>query len=335
MNNKHIIQNTNVPFDEIFVPSKGIFYKNKKDSFLVKYLTAKEENALTSPSLVESGKAVDLVLSSCILDWDGDAKDMLIGDRDAFFIYLRSTAYGDKINFEYVCSNCGEKTECNIFLSQLEMKEYEDIPDENGEFSYKLPMMRIKINEEEEEREVFIKFSPRTVGDEIEINRLTKLNKKNVKGIEVDSSIEARYITQIKSINGIKDKNFIKTIIKRMPISDSSNLRKYMDDIEPGIDNVIKSNCTSCQHLNQNMIPMGQNFLNLGEEYRKNMMDEIFLVSYYGKGGHTREDLYNMPIYERRWVMERISEEVEKRNKAEKAAETKARSQAKSKGARI
>ena len=36
-----------------------------------------------------------------------------------------------------------------------------------------------------------------------------------------------------------------------------------------------------------------------------------------------------MPVYERRWVMERIGEEVDKRNKAEKAAENKAKSQAK------
>ena len=55
------------------------------------------------------------------------------------------------------------------------------------------------------------------------------------------------------------------------------------------------------------------------------MMDEIFLIGYYGKGGITRADSFSMPVYERRWTMERISEEVEKKNKAEEAAARKAR----------
>lgn len=335
MNNKNIVQNINVPFDEIFIPSRGIFYENKKESFLVKYLTAKEENALTSPSLAESGRAVDLVLSSCILDWDGDAKNMLIGDRDAFFIYLRSTSYGDKLTFKFNCQYCGVESDCDILLSQLEMKDVEERPNEKGEFLYTLPKMKIKLTQEGEKESVNIRFKPRTVGDEMEIKRLTKNLKKTLTGIEIDSSIEARYIVQISSVNGIEDKNFIKNIIKRMPISDSSLLRKYMDKIEPGIDNKTTSSCGSCQKESINYIPMGQNFLNLGDEYKKHMMDEIFLISYYGKGGHTRDELYNMPVYERRWVMERISEEVEKRNKAEKDASNRAKSQAKSKGARI
>ena len=328
-NNNNIIQNTNVPFDEIFIPSKGLFYKNKKESFLVKYLTAKEENVLTSPSLVDSGKATDLVLSSCILDWEGDSKDMLIGDRDAFFIYLRSTSYGDKVTFNYTCSSCKKDSECNVLLSSLEMKEVKDIPDENGQFSYTLPKMKIKLTQEGDKESVNIKFRPRTVGDEISINKITKKIQKTIKGVEIDSSIEARYQVQITSINDIEDKKFIKNIIKRMPISDSAILRNYMNSTEPGIDNVIKSSCSFCQEISNNILPMGQGFLHLGEEYRKNMMDEVFLISYYGKGGHTRDELYSMPVYERRWVMERISEEVDKKNKAEKAAENKAKSQAK------
>jgi len=57
---------------------------------------------------------------------------------------------------------------------------------------------------------------------------------------------------------------------------------------------------------------MEYDFFGLTPEYRQNMMDEIFLIGYYGKGGTTRGEAFKMPVYERRWTMERISEEVEK-----------------------
>lgn len=326
MNKKNIIQNIDVPFDEIMIPSKGIFYKNKQSSFLVKYLTAKEENVLTSPSLIESGRAIEMVLDSCILDWDGDMSDILIGDKNAVLLYLRSTSYGDGINYTYECSNCKKETEDKILLSTLEMKEIDIIPDENGLFSFVLPKLKTK-----EKQDITVKFKPRTVGDEITINNIIRDDKKDLNGNKIDRTIEARYKVQIKSINNNSDENYIKNVIKMMPISDSYDLRTFMDKVEPGINNVVQTTCKNCQNISSNIIPINSNFFGLTPEYRTSMMDEVFLISYYGKGGHTRSEIYKMPIYERRWTMERIAEEVDKRNQAEKAAAAKAKSSSKSK----
>jgi len=41
-------QNFNLPHDVVKLPSKGIFYKPKKDSLKVGYLTANDENLLMS-----------------------------------------------------------------------------------------------------------------------------------------------------------------------------------------------------------------------------------------------------------------------------------------------
>tara|TARA_B100000900_G_C20577204_1_gene715831 strand:+ start:432 stop:1421 length:990 start_codon:yes stop_codon:yes gene_type:complete len=323
---RNIVRENNVPFDEITVPSRGIFYSDKKETFLVKYVTAKEENLLTSPTLIESGKALEMLMSSCLLDWGGDIDNLLIGDRDAFMVYLRSTSYGDKVNFNYRCPSCGNESEASFHLSHLEMKELskKDMPDENLEHTFVMPKMKIKGSP------VVIKFRPKRLKDERLIKKIVKEEFKYIGDTKVDNTIEATYRNQITSINGVINPVFIKSVIKNMPINDSRALRSYMEKVEPGVDNDVKSTCTTCGHVQSNKIPIDSNFFGLNAEYRQHMMDEIFLITYYGKGGFSRDDVFNMPVYERRWVMQRIQEEVEKKNKADREAASRARSQAKS-----
>ena len=202
------------------------------------------------------------------------------------------------------------------------MKEFhsEDLPDENHQYTFKMPNM--KLNGEE----VIVKFRPKTLKDEKQIKKIVSEEFKVVGGQKVENIIEATYRNQIISINGVRDQTFIKKVIKNMPIKDSYKLREYMERIEPGIDNIIKSECNFCNHTSYSKIPIDYDFFGLTPEYRSHMMDEIFLITYYGKGGFSRDDVFNMPVYERRWVLERIQEEVEKKNKADRDAANRAKS---------
>jgi hypothetical protein len=324
MSYRDIIINNNVPFDEILIPSKGIFYNNKKNSFLVKYLTGKEENILTSPTLIDSGKAVEMVMSSCILDWEDDVKDILLGDINAVIIYLRSTSYGDNIKYEHECPKCKYINDNVLTLSSLEMKDVEVEPDENGLFTFVLPKMKIQ------QEQVIIKFRPKTLGDEIKILNEVENNKKVIGDIVYDKRVEITYKNQIVSVNDNYNKNFILNVIKNMPLGDSLKFREFIEKVEPGINNLIHSNCINCGFVQKNKIPIDYNFIKLDGDYRENMMEEIFLISYYGKGGFIRSDIFNIPINERRWILQRIQEEVDKKNKAEREAVNKAKSQSNS-----
>jgi hypothetical protein len=231
---KDFLSKINVPFDEIAIPSEGLFYKNKQDSFVVKYLTSKEENVLTSPTLTESGKAIELVLSSSILNWDDDFKNILVGDKNAVLLYLRSTSYGDEFKFNYTCSNCKKETEGSIRLSSLESKEIEEMPDDNGEYTFILPKMTLKLNPEEEPQEVVIKFKPKTIGDEIKIKQIENGEKIVIGDYKIKKTSEAIYRVLITSINGIKDEIFIKNVIKRMSMLDSESLKNlYLNNLVP------------------------------------------------------------------------------------------------------
>ena len=75
------------PTEEVSLPSKGLLYP--KDSPLssgkvdIKYMTAKEEDILTSPNLIKKGTVIDKLLESVIVTEGVKIDDLLVGDKNA------------------------------------------------------------------------------------------------------------------------------------------------------------------------------------------------------------------------------------------------------------
>jgi hypothetical protein len=61
-------------------------------------------------------------------------------------------------------------------------------------------------------------------------------------------------------------------------------------------------------------------FFGLTPEYKLGMHGEIFSLCYHGKGGFTWDEVYNLPIYLRRFYIQQINKAIESQNKAESAA---------------
>ena len=76
----------NIPYDIVELPSQGVFYSNKKKTLKVAYLTAADENILTSPNLSESGELMDTLLTQKILDKDVNVKNLAECDKQAIFV---------------------------------------------------------------------------------------------------------------------------------------------------------------------------------------------------------------------------------------------------------
>ena len=49
-------------YEIVKLPSKGLFYKNKISEVNVEYMTSKDEDLLTTPSLIENGTVLDVLL---------------------------------------------------------------------------------------------------------------------------------------------------------------------------------------------------------------------------------------------------------------------------------
>jgi len=53
--------------------------------------------------------------------------------------------------------------------------------------------------------------------------------------------------------------------------------------------------------------------------------DQIFDLMYYGKMGFTYTELYNMPVFQRRYYYTKLANTIKKQAEAEQAAASKAR----------
>lgn len=225
-----------VPTDYVELPSKGAFYANRKKTVEVKYLTAEDENILTSGDLIKSGKVLDVLLENAIIDKDITPSEMLTGDRNAVLIALRITGYGDEYETKTTCPNCSEVNEKNILLSQLKNKEMLIEPDSEGLFSVQLP--KCKAN---------IKFRLLNGSDENRLQKASEVGKKTIKGkLKVATVLTERYLLQIMDVNGNRDKTYIKKFIGVMPIADSFFFREYLTEVEPGVDLNYDFECNNC-----------------------------------------------------------------------------------------
>ena len=212
----------NQPYDIIPLPSDGKLYKNKKGRVKVAYLTAADENLLTSPNLLGSDEFLEILINRKLLEFDLRYNDLLPGDRDAIMIWLRSTGYGEMYPVT-ILDEFDKPFDTEIDLSTLKIKKLNIEPGEDGLFTFVLPVSKDVI-----------KFKLLTMG---EINELIKLaeflrEKNDLINIEPTLILE----NQIVSINNYTDKNYISDYIETMRLMDSKSLKKYIDSIECGVD---------------------------------------------------------------------------------------------------
>jgi len=235
-----------VPTDVVKLPSLGKFYANGQDTVEIKYLTAEDENILTSMDLIKSGKVLDILLENSIVRSEMPVSQLLTCDRNAILLALRSTGYGDEYEVKTTCKSCGEEFLSIIKLSELKVKDVISEQDSNGEFGVQLPKMKLNI-----------KFRLLTGEDESRLAKSTEKGKKKIgKQISIPQLLTERYLLQIMEVEGTRDKLYIQRMIKAMPISDSLFLREYIRLIEPGIDMKWDYECVHCGHIEGDDVPI-------------------------------------------------------------------------------
>jgi hypothetical protein len=214
--NDHGQQNFTLPHDVVPLPSQGIFYKNKKKSIKVGYLTASDENILM-------GGGDDLTLNllrAKIYEPDIKVDDLLEGDIEAVLIFLRNTAFGPDINLNLVDPSTKKQFQTTVRLDELSIISGQQ-PNEDGTFVLTLPKSQSTI-----------KIKPLTYGEIMEIGKLSDSYPQG----RVVPKITWRLQKEIVEIDGSTDKAMIAKAIESMPIADSKYIRKFMEENEPRLD---------------------------------------------------------------------------------------------------
>ena len=133
-----------VPYDVIELPSQGLLYPNKKSSVKIEYLTAMDENVLSSPNILGSGKVLDVLIERKVKDLGFPVEELLEGDKLAIIVFLRTTAFGTEYK-QAVLNSDKKVVEGTIDLSKLKQKKLLIKPDEKNEFDFVLPQSKKNI----------------------------------------------------------------------------------------------------------------------------------------------------------------------------------------------
>lgn len=209
-------ENISLPHDVVPLPSEGIFYKSKKKSIKVGYLTAADENIIMAGS---DNLAVNL-LRNKIYEPDFKVEEMLEGDVEAVLIFLRNTAFGPDILITTTDPKTGKQFQVSVMLDQLTILKGQE-PNPDGTFITTLPKSNSTV-----------KLKPLTYG---ELREISKTIDSYPQG-RVAPSVTLRLQKQIVEINGITDKGEIAKFIEQLPISDSKYIRNFMNENEPRLD---------------------------------------------------------------------------------------------------
>lgn len=221
--------NFDFPTEIVKLPSKGLVYPPEsplsKGEVEVKYMTAKEEDILSTQSYLTNGLIMDKICESVIVTPGVKYEDMLVGDRNAIVIAARMYGYGPEYKTSIVSPE-GKTIPLTVDLSTIGHTKFDESMVIKGQnlFEFKLPASGRTI-----------KFKLQTVGDQKKINAdIAGLKKHNRMAPEANLTTRLRFM--IQEVDGRSDSSTINKFVQNMLALDTRALREHIQKIQPDID---------------------------------------------------------------------------------------------------
>ena len=224
------VKKTNFPTEIVPLPSKGKLYP--KDHPLasgqieLKYMTAREEDILTSQNLIKQGTVLNKLLESLIVT-PCNYDDIYVGDKNALLVAARILGYGKDYTIEIDDPFSGNKQKITIDLTEIEDKEIneDNFPEHRNYFEFTLPNSK---------RVVAFKLMTHKTDKEVQdsIKAQLKKNKSNI-----DREFTTRLKHTILSVDGNDDRIHINNFVDNELFAlDSLALRTHIQEISPDLD---------------------------------------------------------------------------------------------------
>lgn len=223
---------SNFPTEIVPLPSKGLIYSDDHPladgTIEMKYMTAKEEDILTSQNLIKQGVVLDKLFESLIVTPINYA-DLYVGDKNAIMVAARILGYGK----DYIVEiddpfSPGTKQKVTIDLTQIEHKEvdYSLFSHGKNEFDFQLPQSKRVVT-----------FRLMTHGLEQDIRSEIKGMTKQINRSGIDRELTTRLKNVIVAVDGERGRATINNFVDNELFAvDSRALRSYIKDISPDLD---------------------------------------------------------------------------------------------------
>jgi hypothetical protein len=227
------------PTEVVELPSKGLIYP--KDNPLssgkveMKYMTAKEEDILTTQSYIKDGSVLDRLFQSLIVS-NGEGVpikyvDLVTGDKNAIMIAARILGYGKDYEVEITDPFTDKKQKDVIDLTQFENNEYDgskQVELHKNEFEFILPKSNRKIT-----------FMAMTESKERKVkHQIEEIKKQNRKVKDLTSrDLTTRLKNMILSVDDESEQRVINNFVDNELFAvDSQSLRAYINEVVPDIN---------------------------------------------------------------------------------------------------
>jgi hypothetical protein len=223
---------SNFPTEIVPLPSRGLIYPEDhplaSGNIEMKYMTAKEEDILTSQNLIKQGVVLDKLFESLIvtpIKYD----DLYVGDKNAIMVAARVLGYGK----DYVVEiddpfSPGTKQKVTIDLTQIEHKEvdYSLFEQRKNEFDFELPQSKRVVT-----------FRLMTHGLDKDIQAEIKSMTKQITRSGIDRELTTRLKNVITAVDGERGRATINNFVdNELFAMDSRALRAHIKDISPDVD---------------------------------------------------------------------------------------------------
>ena len=245
----------NTEFVEL--PSKGLFYPqnhplHRQETVEIRFMTARDEDILTSPALLRKGVAIDKFIQNILVDQNIRVPDLLVGDKSAIMVAARVTGYGPEYEVKITCPECGTESEVTVdltdyhkYFEKFEQSEHFTL-NRDGNFDTTLPMSGL---------EVTVRLM--TSRDETRMSNRINTKKKN-KLAETNTTDFLKSI--IVSIDGTSDPSDLNDMIGDMPARDSRFLRKNYSQLVPAVRLKEDFECMYCGAETETEVPLEATF---------------------------------------------------------------------------
>lgn len=241
------------PTEIVDLPSRGQYPEGHplhgQESIEISFMTAKDEDILTSQSLLKKGIAIERFLQNVILNKSINTESMYICDRNAVLIAARSSGYGPLYEAKVNCPNCGTVNEITFDLTNPEItesiiEEKWNIERNGVEFFVTPPLTKLKVG-------------IRLLNGKDE-NYLAKVigNKKR----KEERNVSEQLRLMISSVEGDTSRGTIDYYVDNMPTQDSKYLRTAYSMVNPTVRITNDLECHSCGYEQEMEVPFGADF---------------------------------------------------------------------------
>jgi len=249
-----------VPTEFVNLPSQGAHYDpahplHGQDTIEIKFMTAKEEDILTSQTLLEKGVALDRLTDNLIMDKRIRQQSLLTGDKNAILIAARMSGFGEEYETSITCPTCNKADKyvydlnTAVVTSGLTLEELEESEigtDDSGTFTVTLP-----------KNPVVVEFQLLTGAEERAIANAAEQRRKKK---EPEQIVTDQLKLIIVSVNGYTDVALIDRFVESMTLSDSRYLRDAYQKVNPNIELKEVFVCNECGHSDEINFPFTADF---------------------------------------------------------------------------